>query len=329
MDITHYGSGSQRLSLQQLQAWESLKFGLFLHFGMSTFEGLEESGGTLALDKYVPDQLDIDQWIRVAAQAGMRYAVLTCKHISGFCLWPSEYTDYHVGNSPVSEDIVAAFVAACRKYGLLPGLYYCSWDNHHTFGSITKSNKESEAPFLTDRYLEFQTRQVTELMSNYGQIAEVWIDIPILLPRAYRHKLYDLIASLQPQALIMMNSGIGDWIKYPVAKAWPSDLVAIERFLPNSNGGHKTWRQIEGKSYYLPAEVCDTIGKKWFYQEDDPPRSTAELLGMYLICRARKANFLLDVPPDQHGKIPDASVNALQKLSEAMQLFESSGSQLS
>jgi len=91
-------------------------------------------------------------------------------------------------------------------------------------------------------------------------------------------------------------------------------VITIERFVPNSATGHVKWREIEKKKYYMPAEVCDPIGKEWFYKETDVPRSDAELLGMFLICRSRGANLLLDVPPDTHGLIPQKYIDALQRL---------------
>ena len=119
---------------------------------------------------------------------------------------------------------------------------------------------------------------------------------------------------------------------------WPSDLVAIERYLPNSARGYQPWREISltghkshelvfhdgrngkpsfpdpPKNYYIPAEVCDPIGYEWFYQDDDPPRSDAELLGMRMIARERGANLLFNVPPDRRGLIPEEHIDALRRL---------------
>lgn len=122
------------------------------------------------------------------------------------------------------------------------------------------------------------------------------------------------IADLQPEAVIMMNNGIGDGSNFRVEKSWPSDLVAIERFLPNSHTGHVKWREIEGQKYYLPGEVCDPIGKEWFFTEEDQPRGDEELLGMYLTSISRGTNFLLDVGPDKHGLIPEKYQGALKRL---------------
>jgi alpha-L-fucosidase len=318
---TETKTGDQRLSLAQLQAWEELRYGMFIHFGMSTFDGEELSPGTAPSTLYNPDRLDVDQWACVARDAGMKYAVLTAKHVSGHCLWPSEHTDYHVGTSGNATDVVEAFVAACDRRGIVPGLYYCSWDNHHLFGSRTPSMTPWGTAFTTRAYQDFQTAQIEELLTRYGAIGEVWIDIPSVLPRCYREELYERVATLQPQAVVMMNTGIGDGSTYPVAKAWPADLVAIERFLPNSRTGHAKWRDIEGKTYYLPGEVCDPIGREWFFQDGDRPRSDAELLGMYLTSVSRGANLLLDVPPDRHGLIPDMHVDALLRLRRSLEML--------
>ncbi len=315
--------GNQRLSLAKLQAWEKLGYGMFIHFGMSTFEGKELPDGQTPSTSYAPDKLDVEQWVSVARDAGMKYAVLTAKHVAGHCLWPSKQTDYHVGTSGNKTNVVEAFVKACQKKGIMPGLYYCSWDNHHRFGSRTPSDTQHDEEklktpvalsFTSRKYQDFQTAQLEELLTQYGKIGEVWVDIPCVLPRCYREELYNQIATWQPETVIMMNNGFGDGSNYPVDKAWPADIMAIERFLPNSQNGHVAWREIEGEKYYMPGEVCDPIGKEWFYVDGDKPRSAEELLGMYLVCRSRHTNLLLDVPPDKHGVIPKMHVNALMRL---------------
>ena len=318
--------GDQRLSLEQLQDWEALRFGMFIHFGMSTFTGAELPSGNEPSTVYAPDKLDVAQWVGVARDAGMKYAVLTTKHVAGHCLWPTEHTDYHVGTSGNPTDVVEEFVLACAERGVLPGFYYCSWDNHNRFGSLTPNDTavwerellgrvpDTQLSFITRAYMDFQSAQIAELLTRYGRIAEVWIDIPALLPRFYRNELYDLIVRLQPHAAIMMNNGIGDGSTYPIAKAWPSDLIAIERFLPNSHTGHVKWREIEGKRYYMPGEVCDPIGREWFFTDADQPRCDEELLGMYLVSVSRGTNLLLDVGPDKHGLIPGKFTGALQRL---------------
>jgi alpha-L-fucosidase len=334
--------GNQRLSIGQLRKWESLGYGMFIHYGMSTYVGAELPDGKAPASTYAPDKLDVDQWVSVARDAGMKYAVLTTKHVAGHCLWPSKHTAYTVANGTDKTDVVETFVKSCEKRGVLPGFYYCSWDNHNRFGSRTPSDPKvtwangkydfaslesrattrPDAPlpaYTTSVYQSFQTAQLTELLTQYGPIAEVWIDIPGVLGRGYREYLYHDIARLQPQTVIMMNSGISSGADYPVDYAWPSDIIAIERRLPPGKG-HEKWRTVEGKRYYMPGEVCDPIGKNWFYVPGDNPRPDEALLGILQDCRTRGVNLLLDVPPDKHGLIPDAHVQALNRLRQVAQL---------
>jgi alpha-L-fucosidase len=328
-------SGDQRLHIDKLKAWQKTGFGIFLHFGMSSYDGIEFSPGDTPIESYQPDQLDVDQWVRAIKASGARYAVLTAKHTAGFCLWPSSHTEYHVGNSPVQTDVIREFTRACERHGILPGLYYCLWDNHHRLGSATPSdimewkgisaadlsNGANPSDVLDPAYTtpganHFFKRQITELLSNYGPLFEVWIDIPGIVGRIFREELYEHIALLQPEAVIMMNNGFGDGTKYPVEYAWPADIMSIERWLPNSAAPFNPWRSIEGRQIYLPAEVCDPAGREWFFKDGDDPRSDLELLGMFAVCRARGTNFLLNVPPDRSGRISPTYEAALQKLGE-------------
>ena len=311
--------GDQRLSIDRLKKWESLEYGMFIHFGMSTYSGEELDSGTSPSSVYAPDKLDVDQWVQVIRDAGMKYAILTTKHVAGHCLWPSKYTDYNVGTSSNKTDVVEAFVKACDKYGILPGFYYCSWDNHHLFGSETPSMTRWENAYTTQKYRDFQLKQVEELLTNYGRIEEVWIDIPGVLGHEGRQIQYDQIVSLQPDAVIMLNNGISNGTNLRYDYSWPTDLMAIERYLPYSDRGYKPWFAISKKDgatkeYYIPGEVCDPIGYEWFWRKDDTLRTAGELLGMRLISKARGVNLLLDVPPDKSGQIPKATANRLKEV---------------
>lgn len=188
--------GAQRLPLERLRMWERLEYGMFIHFGMSMFDGDEVSWRDQPSTVYEPDRLDVDQWVAVAADSGMRCAVLTAKHTAGHCLWPADRTDYHVGTGGNPTDVVAEFVAACERRGLIAGLYYCSWDNHHTFGSVPPRRGREQEGFTTQAYRHFQLSQIEELLTRYGPIGEVWIDIPAVLGPDGRREQYAQIASL-------------------------------------------------------------------------------------------------------------------------------------
>jgi alpha-L-fucosidase len=327
--------GAQRLSRERLAEFRRLGYGMFLHFGMSTFyDGavLDGNAGShndyeaLPASAYRPDQLDVDQWIRVAKAAGMRYAVLTAKHHMGFCLWPSKHTDYHVGNSPVTVDVVGAFVDACRRHGLVPGLYYACWDEYpgHKFGSKVASDVGWGNDYTTHAYRQFQFAQVEELLTNYGPIGEFFIDIPRYLGPDGRAEQYAQIVRLQPDCVISFNQGFSSGDTLDTKVSWPTDVCTMERRLP-SNPFHKQQRyeerwllqppgDREKRPWYVPGEVNDTIGREWFFRDGDVPRSDAELLAMYLVCRERGVNFLFNVPPDRSGRIPLMYEEALMRL---------------
>ena len=216
--------GSQRLSLAQLHKWESLRYGMFIHFGMSTFVRDEFADGKAPATTYAPDRLDVDQWVSVARDAGMKYILLTTKHVAGHCLWPSKHTDYTVANSTNKTNVVEQFCKLVREAGRAAGLlllllgqpqplrqpdavrsdFVLGRDEH-----VPKS-QDKLPPFTTSLYQSFQTAQITELLTQFGPIAETWIDIPGVLGRGYRQFHYHHMARLQPETVIIMNSGIGD-----------------------------------------------------------------------------------------------------------------------
>ena len=319
--------GGQRLSVEQLQKWEALQYGMFIHYGLATFVQNEFPSGKEPATVYAPDRLDVDQWVSVARDAGMKYIVLTAKHVAGHCLWPSRHTDYTVANSTDKTNVVEKLCKACEKRGVLPGLYYNSSSNYDRFGSrmlfdegvkswgeMSNIPKPSErlkpvTPFTSSLYQTFMTAQITELLTQFGPIAEMWIDMPGILGPGYRTFLYQEMARLQPQTVIMMNSGSSDFSEN---RAWPSDLVSMERHVPPS--GFSKWRTIRGNRCYMPGEVCDPIGKNWFWVAGDAPRPDGKLAELFGSCRTGGANLLLNVPADKHGLIPQESVASLMRL---------------
>lgn len=311
----------QRLSVEALKAWESLAYGMFIHYSMNTYQDVDHAHGDSPTADFNPKNVDCAQWARVAREAGMTYGVLTAKHDSGFCLWPSQHTDYHVGHSPWKRDIVADYVNAFRNEGLQPGLYYCCWDEHTKFGSMMPSNVKDDGTFdyrdvyATEPYMEYVWNQLDELVTGYGPLVEIWIDIPVILPPHFRNKLYDHLASRQPEMLIVTNNGMQDPPGLLPYYSWPTDVYTIEKAQPLSSFGDPNHHRVYQQDYYLPTEVCDHVGQKyWFCVKDDQPKSDLEILGTYLLNRSRGSNYLLNVGPSAEGTVPDRFVGALQRL---------------
>lgn len=302
-----------------LKQWEGLKYGMFIHFGMSTFAGDEYGHTPVPSKAYAPTKLDVDQWISVARDAGMKYAVLTAKHCYGHCLWPSEWTDYDVTTSSCTTDVVEAFVQACRKYGVRPGFYYLlGWDTCH---QTKMSPVEYEA---------FVMRQVEELLTRYGPITEMWFDIPwdfgertaTVLERLYAH-----VKRLQPACLVLLNQGFVDgqevrriqpsWCRNTVSDTpvflWPKDLNNGERIPPPAK--HNPRIQFKEKTYYIPNEVCDTLLQtRWFWGKDDDPRPARLMWRLYEQSVGQGSNLLLNVPPDNSGRIPEEEIRRLMEV---------------
>ncbi|OWW24590.1 hypothetical protein B4Q04_14830 [Zobellia sp. OII3] len=326
----------QRLPESKLREWQALKYGMFIHFGMSTFLGEELPDGQAPLDAYAPTNLDVSQWVRVAKEAGMTYAVLTAKHVAGHCLWPSDYTDYDVSGNKTAVDVVGEFVKECRKQGIRPGLYYCAWDNHHTFGSLMPGKSENYngamvtptemepakgAPYTSHLYQNFMTAQIDELLERYSPLVEFWIDIPIILGDGYRQFIYDRISKKYPDMLIVMNHGkkkVGKDLVFLDKKAWPTDVLTLERFSPEKPYD-PVW-EIKNQQYYLPAESNMPIGNEWFWEIDDEAKPIDELTSKFQDCLDNDVNFLLNVPPDQSGQIPQKWIIPLMELKQKMNL---------
>ncbi|MGI5868413.1 MAG: alpha-L-fucosidase, partial [Kiritimatiellia bacterium] len=148
-------------------AWHDRAFAIFVHFGTNTFTNREWGDGQAPASVFNPAALDADQWAAAAQAAGAKAMVLTAKHHDGFCLWPSAFTDYSVKSSPWKEgkgDVVREFVDACRRHDLSPGLYLSPWDRHEpTYGDSAAYNA-------------FYLAQLDELLTQYGELGEIWFD---------------------------------------------------------------------------------------------------------------------------------------------------------
>lgn len=299
-----YAQSAPGVAGNNVKEWEQLKYGMFIHFNMNTFAGAEYDNGKMPVESFNPSRLDVDQWIRTARDAGMKYAVLTAKHTGGFCLWDSkvkwkgkEY-DYDIASSGYKKDIVAQFMESCSNYHIKPALYYCLWDDHNE----PVSSKEE--------YFRLTRDHITELVTRYKGLTELWIDIPSRLTPVQRKELYSIVKKYQPDCLVTCNNGFTDG---SVLSNFPADITNGERTLPPVTG-HEPVREINGTKYYIPMEVCQTINQNWFWMPGDVTKSVRTLYYWYSETIKRRASFLLDVPPDLSGCIPETLVERLREL---------------
>lgn len=302
-------------------------YGMFIHFGINTFGETEWSDGTIPAEMYNPTDLDCDQWIRTASEAGFRYVLLTVKHHDGFCLWDSRYTDYDVASSPVKTDVVKAVSDACRKYGLGFAIYYSLWDRHEP----TYSGEDF------GKYIDYMCGQLTELMTGYGPVCEVWLDggwdkkvDQWQLPR-----IYSLIKSYYPTCAV----GTNHTIVLEEGKrtfALPDSMTVDNRYyfqyfpsdfrLWDPKIAHlldKKQYLHEGKSYYLPFEHTLCISKAWnWFQKKEPlpVRSLDELEELFYWCTCNGNTLVVNVPPDRTGKLRAHEADAVIQLGQRLGL---------
>jgi alpha-L-fucosidase len=310
---------------QVLSDWEALKYGMFIHFGISTFVGDQFGRIPSPSTAYAPTDLDEEQWAQTAKEAGMKYMVLTVKHHYGHALWPSAYSDYTVATSSNKLDVVARFTAACRKYGMKPGFYYSlGWDSRHM-----KKMKP-------DEYEQFVHHQLKELLSNYGPITMLWFDIPWDMGpdmSGALARLYARCKSLQPDCLILLNQGfvdgsfvekrlpsyLGKDLSETPVPIWPKDINNGER-VPPPAAGHNPRIAFEGKQYYIPDEVCDSLGQeRWFWGPNDGVRPARQMYELYKQSVGRGSNLLLNAGPDKSGRIPSETVQRLREIAKLIE----------
>jgi alpha-L-fucosidase len=283
-------------------------YGMFIHFGLNTFNEIEWSDGKLPASSYNPTKLDCNQWVKTAKEAGFRYVILITKHHDGFCLWDSKYTNYDVASSPVKTDVVAEVAKACKKYGIKLGLYYSLWDRHE----ISYKNELA--------YKDYMKNQLAELMTNYGEICELWFDGGWDKKESAWHlqEIYDSVKAKQPNCLITVNHTIG----YPKGGSKksvidPKDFAAGDpiRYFPVDfrikDPNFARWDDPklynhEGKMYELAFEhtICLSDRWNWFQKKNDiPARPLDELEELVYWGTANNNLMIINIPPDLSGKI--------------------------
>ncbi len=305
--------------------WQEMEMYAFIHFSINTFTDIEWGYGDRDPKLFSPVELDCRQWAKVCKEAGFKGIILTAKHHDGFCLWPSKYTEYSVKNSPWRHgegDLVKELSEACKDYGLKFGIYLSPWDrNHPEYGK--------------SEYITYFRNQLRELLTNYGDLFEVWFDGANGGTGYYgganenrnvdRKTYYDwnntyaLVRQLQPNAMLFSDAGpdcrwcgneegwVGEtnWSLLRRDEVWPGYPNYTELRYGHENGTH-----------WVPAEVNVSIRPGWFYHEseDHKVKSLQQMVDIYYSSVGRNGTFLLNLPVDKRGLVHETDVKRLQEM---------------
>lgn len=317
-------------------AWQELEFTMFAHFGMNTFTNREWGQGTEDPATFNPTAFDAAQWVKVAREAGMKMIIVTAKHHDGFCVWQTQYTSHCVKSSPWmggKGDVVAALSKACRDAGIKFGVYLSPWDRH-------------EKSYGTDQYNDYFVNQLTELLTNYGTVDEVWFDGACGEGPNGKRQVYDwlrfysTVRKLQPQAAIAVmgpdvrwvgtESGYGrptEWSVVPYSANNNDKVAAGSQQAPTDGvfipAGDMMQQDLGSRSkiiqapalIWYPSEVDVSIRPGWFYHaaEDERVKTPEKLLDIWFASAGQNSLLLLNVPPDQRGLINEHDAAALKE----------------
>ena len=291
--------------------WEDMEMGVLIHFGVNTFVDREWSDGTVGPEVFDPREFNPQQWVTAAKSAGAKYVLFVAKHIDGFCLWPSAYTQYTVARSRWRNgkgDAVKEVAEACYKQGMKFGIYLAPWDRH--------------APFYENAaaYSNYYAQQLEELISPWGdlgdhnQIFELWLDGGGTYGHQYDWELIvRTLRNYQPDALVLADLSLMPWQDirwgYSESGVAPEEVWDVAERL-----GDWRWRPPE----------CDTPlhSGGWFWhpqpQYSQSLKSVAQLMETYNITIGHGANLLLGLEPDRRGLLPDADVARLREFGDAI-----------
>ncbi len=310
-------------------AWNDMEFYAFIHFNMNTFSNMEWGFGDEDPDMFNPSELDCRQWARICKEAGMKGIILTAKHHDGFCLWPTATTEHSVKNSSWKNgkgDVVRELADACKEYGLKLGLYLSPWD---------RNNPE----YGNDKYIEIFKTQLRELMTNYGDVFEVWFDGANGGTGYYgganeerridRKTYYDwentrqIVRDLQPMACMFSDAGPDvRWIGNEEGWAPETNWSPLRRdeFYPGSPNYLELRSGHEDGDYWVPAEVNVSIRPGWYYHpyEDHKVKTLPQLLDIYYNSIGRNGSLLINFPVDKRGLIHEEDEEQILKLAEAV-----------
>ncbi|WP_167619964.1 discoidin domain-containing protein [Maribellus sediminis] len=317
------------LPTERQLAWHELEYYAFVHFNMNTFTNMEWGLGSEDPKLFNPSGLDCRQWARVAKEAGMKGIILTAKHHDGFCLWPTATTGHSVKNSPWKDgegDVVQELADACGEYDLKLGIYLSPWDRNN-------------AEYGNQKYIEIFRAQLKELMTNYGDVFEVWFDGANGGTGYYgganeerridRKTYYDwentrkIVRELQPMACMFSDAGPDiRWVGNEEGWAMKTNWAPIRRdeFYPGSPNYAELRTGHEDGTHWVPAEVDVSIRPGWYYHasEDHKVKTLPHLLDIYYNSIGRNASLLINFPVDTRGLIHENDAEQILKLAAAV-----------
>ena len=314
---------------QQL-SWQQMELTAFLHFGINTFTGREWGDGKEDPALFNPSELDAEQWVRSLKDAGFKMVLLTAKHHDGFCLWPTTTTKHSVASSPWKNgqgDVVKELRKACDKYGMKFGVYLSPWDrNAECYGD-------------SPRYNEFFIRQLTELLTNYGEVHEVWFDGANGEGPNGKKQVYDwdafykTIQRLQPKAVMAImgddvrwvgnEKGLGRETEWNATVLTPGIYARSAEnnkrlgvFSKAADLGSRKMLEKATELFWYPSEVDVSIRPGWFYhaEQDNQVKSLAHLTDIYFKSVGYNSVLLLNIPPDRRGLIHENDANRIKEL---------------
>ena len=314
--------------------WFDLGFYAFIHFGVNTYTNREWGDGTEDEVLFNPEKLDCDQWVEAVKAAGMKGLILTAKHHDGFCLWPSRYTEHSVKNSPCKRDVVREAAEACRRGGIRFGFYLSPWDRN-------------SACYGTGEYNDYYCNQLTELLTQYGDIFCVWLDGacgegPNGKKQEYDYpRIVELVRKYQPGAVIFNDAGPDTrWVGNEAGTARHVEWAVVPRELcfrsevqtgpgPLAQEGslshlYNTDQELGALSNILysqglvftPSEIDMSIRPGWFWHPQEQPHSLKRLFDTWLTSYGANACFNLNVPPNRDGLIDQRDVERLRELGQ-------------
>lgn len=296
-------------------SWHEQEYYAFVHFNINTFSDLEWGHGTEPPTIFNPTALDCRQWARVAKAAGMKGIIITAKHHDGFCLWPSQFTEHSVKNSPWRDgkgDLLRELADACQEFGLKMGVYLSPWDrNNPKYG--------------TPEYNGYFMQQLTEVLTGYGDIFEVWFDGANGEGPNGKKQEYDwpgfieTVRKNQPNAVIFSDAGPDiRWVGTEQGFANPTNWATLNRddYFPGTPRYLELRSGNQGGTHWVPAEVDVSIRPGWYYhaEEDNYVKSVDHLELIYYQSVGRNANLLLNLPVDRRGLVHETDSARLIEL---------------